>query len=346
MVTSVQFTVDTELSLKLFQDGADAQANFDSSIAGKCRDGEYGIFYQMDALEAAGLTGVFFVDPMPALVYGPDIVARIVQPIVARGHEVQLHIHTEWLEFASGQENPHENAHLRGRNIGDFALNDQVRLLGQARDLLIEAGAPAPTAFRAGNFGANDDTLRALNALGIGYDSSLNPAFLAGVSGGECAMALAPETPPFVQHHGVGIIPVSIINDRPGHIRAVQLCALSAWEMRAALAYAARDSWPVFTIVSHSFELLSRDRSRGNPIVIARFNAMCRNIARHPQLASGGFDLIAPHPVRALKPMPANLLRTVLRYGEQAVSKLRFEAAVVTFMSLSELALRGSGGFV
>jgi hypothetical protein len=231
MATKVQYTVDTELSLKLFQEGASAQENFDSSIAGKCRDGEFGIFYQMDRLEAYGLKGVFFVDPFPALVYGPGVIARIVEPILKRGHEVQLHIHTEWLEFARG----HELEHLRGRNIADFPLDDQIRLLDQARALLMIAGAPKPTAFRAGNFGANDDTLRALNAINVRYDSSFNPAFLAG----ECAIDLPADTPPFAEHLGVGIIPVSVIEDRPGSIRAAQLCALSAWEMRDALAHAA-----------------------------------------------------------------------------------------------------------
>src|SRR3546814_18931838 len=62
-----------------------------SSILGRCRDGDFGIRFQMDMLERHGLTGVFFVDPMPALVYGPKIIAEIVRPIVARGHEVPLH---------------------------------------------------------------------------------------------------------------------------------------------------------------------------------------------------------------------------------------------------------------
>src|SRR3546814_9494722 len=41
-----------------------------------------------------------------------------------------------------------------------------------AADMLVRAGAPEPVAFRAGNFGANDDTLRALDALGFLFDSS------------------------------------------------------------------------------------------------------------------------------------------------------------------------------
>ncbi len=331
MVTKVLFTVDTELSLKLFQEGASAQENFDSSIAGICRDGQFGIFYQMDRLEAAGLTGVFFVDPMPALVYGPGVIARIVEPIVARGHEVQLHIHTEWLEFARD----HELADLQGRNIADFALDDQVRLLEQARALLMMAGAPRPTAFRAGNFGANDDTLRALSTIGVQYDSSFNPAFLTG----ECAIDLSPHTPPFSEHLGVGIIPVSIIEDRPGNIRAVQLCALSAWEMRDALVHAADDGWPCFTIVSHSFELLSRDRSRANPIVIRRFEAMCRNIAEQSRLEPVGFNTMEPRARKSFTTMPANLVRTALRYGEQAVSRMRYEAGIASTFLLNEFAV-------
>lgn len=330
MVTKVQFTVDTELSLKLFQEGASAQENFDSSIAGKCRDGEFGIFYQMERLEAFGLTGVFFVDPMPALVYGPQVVADIVEPILQRGHEVQLHIHTEWLEFARD----HENAHLRGRNIADFSLEDQIRLLDQARTLLMAAGAPTPSAFRAGNFGANDDTLRALSALGIAYDSSFNPAFLSG----ECAINLPPETTPFSKHLGVGIIPVSVIEDRPGNIRAVQLCALSAWEMRDALLHAAQDDWPCFTIVSHSFELLSRDRSRENPMVTKRFEAMCTNIAEHNRLAAIGFEDLEPKTRQSLATLPANLVRTALRYGEQAISRIRYEAGIASTLFLNEFA--------
>src|SRR3546814_7526188 len=121
----------------------------------------------MDTLDDHGLTGVFFVDPMPALVYGPKIIAEIVRPIVARVHEVQLHIHTEWLDFA--RFNP--VGKLAGRSIGDFPLPAQKKLIGLARDILVSAGAPEPTAFRAGNFGANDDTLRALAALGFRFRS-------------------------------------------------------------------------------------------------------------------------------------------------------------------------------
>lgn len=101
MATQVFISCETELSALLYQRGASARANYDASITGRTTAGDYGIGWQMDRLEAHGLKGAFFVDPMPAPVHGQQIVADIVGPILSRGHEVQLHIHTEWLDFAT-----------------------------------------------------------------------------------------------------------------------------------------------------------------------------------------------------------------------------------------------------
>src|SRR3546814_10787162 len=87
MVTRAIISFDTELSAGLHQRGHDARANFESSILGRCRDGDFGIHFQMDMLESYGLKGVFFVDPMPALVHGPSIIRDIVAPIeLGRAH--------------------------------------------------------------------------------------------------------------------------------------------------------------------------------------------------------------------------------------------------------------------
>src|SRR3546814_12248355 len=90
---------------------------------------------------------------MPALFYGPKIIAGIVRPIVSRGHYGHLHIHTEWLRFA--RFNP--AGKLTGRNIGDFPLSAQKKLIGLARDILVSVGVHETIAFRAGNLGANDE---------------------------------------------------------------------------------------------------------------------------------------------------------------------------------------------
>ena len=167
-MTALLITVDTELSASLHQRGLSLEENLRRSIHAETGAGAYGIGWQMDLLQRHGLKGVFFLDPLPALVHGAEFPRPIVGQIVGRGHEVQLHIHTEWLAWA--RESPVEGR--QGRNIGDFSLADQVALLGLARRLLEDAGAPAIRAFRAGNFGANDDTLRALAQIG-GIDAAV-----------------------------------------------------------------------------------------------------------------------------------------------------------------------------
>jgi hypothetical protein len=313
-MTQVFITIDTELSAALYQSGATADENFARSVA--C-DG-FGIGWQMDRLEAHGLTGVCFVDPMPALVYGADVVARIVAQIVERGHEAQLHLHPEWLAWAKDQPVGDQ----RGRSIGDFMLEDQITLIALAHQYLIDAGAPPPTAFRAGNYGANDDTLRALASLGIGYDASFNATYL----GNPCHIGLSRDQIDPVERLGVIEVPVSAIEDRPGHLRHAQICALSNQEIAQALGHAAATQRPALTIVTHSFEMMSRDRKRPNRTVMKRFETMCRTIADHPALSSAGFNDLdlrpATTPPSRLGP---NFARTGRRVVEQAFATLAYE---------------------
>lgn len=321
-MTQILITVDTELSALFHQREIALAANFASSINGECTDGRFGIGWQMDQMEARGLKGVFFVDPLPSLVYGEAWLAGVVGPIVARGHEVQLHIHTEWLAWAKTSP----VGERQGQNLADFCLEDQRVLLGLAIDLLTRAGAPRPTAFRAGNYGADDNSLHALAALGLIWDSSVNAPYL----GSTCRIGVSADQVSAIERHGITELPVAGLNDRAGQVRPAQVCALSAREMRDALGHAADHQHAAFVIVTHSFEMLSRDRKRANRAVIARFEAMCDAIAGDPRLVSAGFnDLDAATLTRAVSHQPVRLghnrLRTFARMAEQAVATWRYE---------------------
>lgn len=324
-MTALLITVDTELSSSLHQRGLSLADNVERSIWAQVQGKGFGIGWQMDLLDRYGLKGVFFLDPMPALVHGADFLAPIVGAIVGRGHEVQMHIHTEWLAWAP--DSPVGGR--QGRNIGDFSLADQIVLLGLAKHLLEQAGAPAITAFRAGNFGANDDTLRALAAIGVAWDSSVNPAYL----GRECGIAADAAMVGATRLLGVAELPVSGIADRPGGFRPAQICAMSAAEMRAGLRHAARERHDAFVVVTHSFEMLSRDRQRPNRAVMARFDHLCRAAARLPAVHGAGFnDLpvdLADGPPRPLGRAAPSRLRTGLRMMEQAWATWRYEHRLV-----------------
>jgi peptidoglycan/xylan/chitin deacetylase (PgdA/CDA1 family) len=321
-VTQILITVDTELSALFHQRGVALETNFSSSINGECAEGRFGIGWQMREMEARGLRGVFFVDPLPSLVYGEAWLADVVGQIITRGHEVQLHIHTEWLAWT--KDSPVSGR--RGQNLADFSLEDQRVLLALAIDMLMRAGAPRPTAFRAGNYGADDNSLRALAELGLTWDSSVNAPYL----GGTCRIEMAIDQVSAVERCGMIEVPVAGLNDRGGQVRPAQICALSRREMRDALHHAADHHHATFVIVTHSFEMLSRDRKRANYAVIARFRAMCDVIAAHPQLISARFnDLDAATLTRAIAQPPVRLgpdrFRTLARMAEQAVATWRYE---------------------
>lgn len=324
-MTQVLITIDTELSPLLHQRGMAGQANVESSINGVCAQGAFGIGWQMDCMDAHGIKGVFFVEPLFALVHGEALLADIVGPILARGHEVQLHIHTEWLEWSLAS--PVDGR--QGRNLASFSLEDQIVLLRLAAGLLERAGAPQPIAFRAGNFGADDNSLRALASIGVRWDTSMNPALL----GGACRIGLSPSQNAAIEYLGVVELPVSGLFDWPGNIRPVQVCALSSREMREALRHAAKHKESAFVIVTHSFEMLSRDRARPNRMVMSRFEKMCKVISSHPDLRSSGFNDLSPSIAARQGPGTARLepnrLRTGLRIAEQAFATWLYERRVL-----------------
>lgn len=320
-MTALYLTIDTEYSAGHFvRNGKAARSeNFVRSIAGETANGAAaGIFYQMDVLDRYGLKATFFVDPMPTLVWGVEAVADVVGPIVERGHDVQLHLHSEWLEFA-GAANP--IAGRTGRDIKNFSLDDQCKLLDYAREALVAAGAPPPVAFRAGNYGANDDTLRALAAVGICFDTSHCP----GIARSDCAISLGSDDRDPVEHCGATEVPIGCISGPRGGLRHFQLTALTAVEIIAALRYAARQGRPAITLVSHSFELLSRDRLRINPVVRRRFERVCAALGAMPKVETATYASCPPQvdtAGRAYRILPHNLFRTVHRYTEQALSNV------------------------
>src|SRR3546814_2131270 len=130
----------------------------------------------------------------------------------------------------------------------------------------------------AGNVGANDYTLRALDALGFLFDSSFNGAY----AGHGCDIALDHRNIGMRLHHGVCEVPVSGLMDRADSFRPAQLCAMSEEEMRDALDHAAASGAIQFSAFSHSFELLSRDRAVPHRLAIARMEALCRAVAADP----------------------------------------------------------------
>lgn len=315
MPSPVLLTVDTELTWRHYEPGDCWRTNFERSI----EPAGVGLSWQLDLLARHGLRACFFVDPMPALLYGVEPIREIVTPILAAGQEVQLHLHPQWREVAHGRD-------PAGLEITSLPRAEQKRLIALARDLLVEAGAPRPTAFRGGSYAANADTLAALAELGFTWDSSHNGSHHPYPSD----IPLPPDRIAPARACGLVEVPVTQIEGRAGRLRHLQICAVSKGEMEAALDHAARHGHPLTTVVSHSFELATRDGRRANGVVRDRFEALCHLLAErrelHPTLRF--FDLEGIALDAEARPMPARPLRTARRVAEQWWSGTRYERPV------------------
>lgn len=324
MTTRVFITIDTEYSSGLYggPGAADRAENFVRSIACLTPEGPIGITHKLKVLNEHGLKAVFFVDPMPALVWGIAAIEDVVGPIVEAGQDVQLHCHTEWLALA-GAANPLPSKAV-GKYLYDFPFEEQCAILDYARTALIAAGAPAPIAFRAGNYGANDDTLRALAALGLHYDSSHCPAIPTGAS----RISLGPEDRDPTGHMGVIEVPVGAISTIGGGLRHAQITALTLSEMLAAIRYARDAGADSFTLVSHSFELINRRKQAVNPVVRRRFTGLIKALSAMSRVETGTYAETPPQlrMTGTNRLLPASPLRTGFRLAEQFVSNTLYGA--------------------
>ncbi len=304
MTTPVLLTIDTEFAWRYHVAGLD----WDTIYARSLEPAGVGLSYQLAELAQHDLKACFFVDPMPAMTFGIVPVRRMVETILAAGQEVQLHLHPNWLTAREGDRGiSHERFELFR-----YDLAEQIDLLGRATELLVEAGAPKPIAFRAGSYAANDDTLTALALLGFSYDSSHNgsEAGLSRIS--FPARQIAPIRRSAADGaSGIIEVPVTVIEDVRGKLRTFQLCALSAGESYDALEHAAVSDHAVVTIVSHGFELANRRGTRANAVHVRRFRALCAmlsemrdvlptvHFADRPALALGRADVpLGPDPLR------------------------------------------------
>jgi peptidoglycan/xylan/chitin deacetylase (PgdA/CDA1 family) len=323
-MTRVFITIDTEYSSGLYKGtgAADRAENFARSIACVTPEGPSGIPHKLQLLERYGQKAVFFVDPMPALVWGVAAIEDVVGPIIEAGQDIQLHCHTEWLALAGGA-NPLASR-ATGKNLFDFAFEDQCAILDYARSTLIAAGAPAPVAFRAGNYGANDDTLRALASIGLHYDSSHCPAMPTGAA----RISLSPEVRDPIGHMGVIEVPVGAISTLSGGLRHAQITALTLSEMLAAIRHARDAGKDSFTLVSHSFELINRRRQTLNRVVRRRFSGLLRGLAAMPRVETASYAQSPPQLclTGTNAALPASPLRTGIRIAEQFISNTLYGA--------------------
>jgi hypothetical protein len=316
----VYFTVDVEIWCDGWQDiDAKFPEAFRRYVYGPTARGDFGLAYQLRLLQAHGLTGSFFVEPLFTLRFGAQPLAEIVGLILQYGHEAQLHLHTEWLDEAREPLLP--DVYGKRQYLRMFSLEEQQVIVAKGLELLRRAGEGSVNAFRAGSFGFNSDTLRALAANQVAFDSSYNATMFGPDSG---VMPGTTIVEPF-ECDGVHEYPMTVFKDGIGAMRHAQLTACSFKEMESLLWRALEAERKAFVILSHNFELLNQAKSKPDDIVVRRFRRLCAFFERNRDcFRVRGFRNLQPKSVsRQPTPLSVPFWTTAGRVIAQAYRRTR-----------------------
>ena len=264
---NVFYTIDTE-----FWPRKDISVDFQRDIFGHTPQGDFGLEFQLKMFAEHGLKAVCFVEPLHTIALGNEFLKEIIRIVRKYGHDLQLHLHTEWL---SRLDKPLLPSGRHGQNLHCFTEEEQTQLIALGIEKLRDCNVESLAAFRAGNYGADNATLRALVRNGIKYDSSYNIPYLDS----ECKIQTDARLNQPAEVEGLLEIPINNFRDFRG-LRHTQLCACSSEEMENVLLQTWKKGWNSFVIVSHSFELIQRgpiiSKCRVNRINVKRFQRLCR----------------------------------------------------------------------
>lgn len=232
MQPSLIITVDTELSN--FPQG--------QGLWGKVGDEQWGLARMLDAFGELDVRATFFLDPYAGNETDASEQRRAAELIAARGHDLQLHTHP-------GPAFDRSRPRLR-----DYSLAEQEDIIGFGCRRIESWVGRRPVLHRAGDWGADENSLKALRNSGIQADFSasawsMNCGLPKNVLSGNGWVRVGGLL------CGAGTCYRDLLT---GRMRRVDLGGASFTEVKNMLA---RKTDPLF-LTLHSFSLLRYNRSR------------------------------------------------------------------------------------
>jgi hypothetical protein len=248
---------------------------------------------------------------------------RHVEKLVRAGQDVQLHLHPNWLSFERGKRKPDKPF---TDNCHELSVEHLAGLIAEGADQIADWTGKRAIAMRAGNFSTGLSVFQAMQQAGLRVASNI-------------CVAVAP--PPEREltltggvHEIAGIreLPVTCFADigpvGRGHLRSMQVRALTAREVIVVLDDAHACGNPVVVIVTHPFEFLKKrdfryTGLRPNHLVQHRFRRICAFLAENTDrfedlpIATAANALDPPQPWTELRGSP---FRSIVRAAENAVN--------------------------
>lgn len=209
----------------------------------------------MDILERHGGRGTFFVDVQNRRTVSEELVAGLTREIAERGHEVGLHTHPAFPEGKRG--------YGMAQTMKTLSLEEQRLFISEGAALIEAWTGRRPVSHRAGGYGANYDTLAALEQNGIEIDSSVFYGYPY------CGLNHPPLTVNAVVRHGdVLEVPVTVTNCdlALGPARLLSLTKkldpdwCSPGELRRQIDAVLASGQDIIVLFLHSYSLIDIER--------------------------------------------------------------------------------------
>lgn len=269
----VFITIDTEV-WEFYENIND---NINSGLWGITNTGEYGLKFQLEKFREYNLKATFFLEPFFSYHSGTEPLLEAITQIRSFNQELGLHVHTEWLQGINELDFKVNEIY---NNIGEFELKEQEAILKDGLKLLQMCGGGEIDCFRAGNYGADNNTLKALHNIGIRYDTSYNHSYL----GSPCNIEKSTKTSPYTAEKTTEY-PITQFFDYPNHYRHLQLSACSFSEIKDVLLSNWANEQYCCVLVMHSFEWIKRVKDKNihvlDPICLKRFEDVCQFLAEN-----------------------------------------------------------------
>jgi hypothetical protein len=284
--TRVYLTVDVECAEeRLHAGGVHPPLDYDLRVWGRLRNQaeELGVPLLLRELGRAGHQATFFLEVFGSPFFGEADFRELCRRLRDAAQDVQLHAHPiqRRPDWYTRREAPAPD------DIGAYDVDRQTALLREALDRLERSGIDREgvLAFRAGNYGASNETWQAMRSVGLRLSSNYNLCYQHK----NCRIRWpSPVNALFeTDVEGVWELPISNFSEGAGRYRHVQLTAVSFLEMEHYLLEARRLGIPEVTIVTHSFEFFFVDsiaakRGRPNQVNIERLRALLDFLRDHP----------------------------------------------------------------
>jgi len=274
------FTIDTEISMGgALRDPSLSPVGPEQRIWGETEQGRAGIDLFMDLFDEFQMRGVFFFEVCGRNVVEEGELEAAARHIVNRGHDVELHVHPEFrmdIDKVRAGEKKKPSAFFH-----TYTHQEQVDLVRSTAARLESWTGRAPSAFRAGGFDADVESIREVRDEGVPIDSSYS---MWSVELGTCQITEGPRLNDVAWlDAGVLEVPVTCYHASGprGGLRQLDLASVNVTEAIAILEDLYAAGTRVCTSLTHSFRLIRTtdiqySDAKPDAFNIHRLRAICR----------------------------------------------------------------------